>query len=61
MTKGQANQILEFIKRHYDCVSQEDYFTLCDMLLATIVDDAIKGGYVKSLVEKYSYFFREEE
>lgn len=61
MTKGQANQILEFIERHYDYVSQEDYFTLCDMLLATIVDDAIKGGYVKSLVEKYPYFFREEQ
>lgn len=60
MTKAQANEIMEFITRHYDYVSQEDYFTLCDMLLATIIDDANKGGYAKSLVEKFPYFFREE-
>ena len=60
MTKGQASQILEFIARHFDYASQEDYFTLCDMLLATIADDANKGGYAKSLVEKFPFFFREE-
>lgn len=57
MTKKQADEILNFIKRHYDCVGQEDYFELCDMLLETIVSDANKQGYGARLAKDHPQFF----
>lgn len=57
MTKKQADQILDFIKSHYDHVSQEDYFELCDMLLETIVSDANKHGFGDQLAKDHPQFF----
>ena len=43
------------------CGSYSAIHTLQGILLDAIADDANRGGYAKSLVEKYPYFFGEEE
>jgi len=57
MTKKQAVKIIEFIRWHYDCVSQEDWFDFCDMVIEAIVQSANKGGYARSLTDMYPDFF----
>lgn len=57
MTKDTAVWICDFIGKHYDSVWQEDWFELQDVLLDAIAKDASRGGYAKSLVEKYPHFF----
>lgn len=61
MNKATAFKIVDFIQQHYDAVWQEDWFELQGILLDAIADDANRGGYAKSLVEKYPYFFGEKE
>lgn len=61
MNKTTAFEICDFIQKHYDMVWQEDWFELQGILLDAIADDANRGGYAKSLVERYPHFFGEEE
>lgn len=61
MTKAQACKLVEFIGRHYDSVSQEEYFDLCDMIFETVVHDANQQGYAAALAKKYPHFFSAKE
>ena len=57
MTKTQATKLSEFIVRHYDFVSQEDCFELCNIIIEAIVHDANQQGYARAIVEKYPQLF----
>lgn len=57
MTKTQASKLSEFIVKHYDSVSQEEYFELCDIILEAIVHDANQQGYAKAIVSKFPQLF----
>ncbi|MGX8696349.1 MAG: hypothetical protein ACSW8D_08195 [Prevotella sp.] len=57
MTKAQANKLSEFIVRHYDSVSQEEYFELCDIILQAIVHDANQQGWAKSIAIRFPQLF----
>lgn len=57
MTKGQANDILSFIRKHYDMVGQEDWFDLCDMLFGIIEHDMNQSSWGASLAEENPDFF----
>ena len=61
MTKTQACKIIDFIRRHYDCVGQEDWFDLCDLLMEVVVHDANQGNYARAMVAKYPDFFSVKE
>lgn len=61
MTKTQACKILDFIRNHYDCVWQEDWFALCDILFEIVEHDANQNGWASALIEKYPYFFEVQE
>ena len=58
MTKTDANNILDFIRRHYDMVSQEDWFDLCDMLIEVIGNDANRSTWGRKLAEENPDFFK---
>lgn len=58
MTKAQANKILDFIRRHFDMVGQEDYFDLCDLLFEVIEHDANAGRYAAALAKDNPDFFK---
>lgn len=57
MDKQQAIEIIEFIRHHYDCVSQESWYDFCDMVIEAIVQSANRGGYAGSLVRSYPEWF----
>lgn len=57
MNKKQAIEIIEFIRWHYDCVGQEDWFDFCEMVLDAIVTSANRNGYAQALMDKYPDFF----
>ena len=57
MTKNQALGFVDFICRHYDYVSQEDYFVLCDLILQAVVHDANQKGFARELAAKYPDMF----
>ena len=57
MNKTDAFKIVEFIENHYDMVSQDEYFDLCDMLLDIIVKSANQKKYGAELAAKFPYMF----
>ena len=57
MGKTDSIAICNFIEKHYDYVSQEDWFELCDLLLEIVVRDANKNGYSAQLVKEFPEFF----
>lgn len=61
MTKETAFEICKFIGDHYDMVRQEDWFKFQDVLLDAVVRDANMGGFAKSLVKEFPYFFGTKE
>lgn len=60
MKKKDAFRIVEFIENHFDYVSQEEYFELCDMLLGMVVDSANSHGYAASLTGEFPHMFSME-
>lgn len=61
MTKDTAVWICDFIIKNYDMVWQEDWYELQDVLLEAVIKDASRGGYARTLVDKYPCFFGEEK
>lgn len=56
MTKGQASDILRFIRNHYDYVDQVSWYDLCDMLVETVIHDANRSSWGKQLSEEFPDF-----
>lgn len=57
MTRNQARKLIEFIRRHYDYVSQEDYFAFCDLVLDAVVHDANQQRFADKLAMEYPDMF----
>ena len=57
MNKADAIKVVSFIEEHYDYVSQEDWFEMCEMLMGMVVDSANKRGWAKELCERFPYMF----
>lgn len=54
--KKKSMELVRFIEEHYDMVSQEDYFDMCDMVLDLVQDLAVKEGWASALVKESSLF-----
>jgi len=61
MRKAEAGRICDFVRGHIDCVSQEEWYEFCEIVMGTVAKEAIRGGYGADLVREYPEFFHSYE
>ena len=58
MKKKDAFALTDFVAKHDDFVSQEDWFEFSGMVLDLVIEEANRRGYAAELAEKYPWMFR---
>ena len=58
MDEANAAKVLDFIEKHYDFISQQDWFEFCDMLMGMAAESANRDGWAEGLAERHPKFFR---
>ena len=58
MTKTQATKLIDFIRRHYDMVGQEEYFDLCDLIIDAVEHDVNASSWGKAFANENPDFFK---
>lgn len=57
MTEKEADYICTFIEDHYDMVSQDDWYELCEALLGMVCKHGNSKGFIGRLADKHPGFF----